>query len=223
MVIVTGRHLDFLSRVAAALGERGHEARAVVCEGADDSDALFDAVLEARPSHLAVVEPLPRVVGAAPAPDDALLDAALRATRCAAHPTLLWVTGLRADGDPGLTRIRRSGALYDLLITGELVEATDPSPPLQAGGEVIVPVDLAVPARGLCTVGSIAEGLATAIADDESVGRTLEIGWSGQDAWDLAVQSLGARPRRGQGLGARLAGWTGTPVLSLPGAAARPG
>lgn len=217
MVIVTGRPPDILTATTRALCEQGVTARVVMCPESAGPDALFDLAWAERPTHVIAVDALSSLTEEQPtaAPDDPLLTEALRAARSAANPVLIWVTAQQCDDDDTLRKIRRSGVAYVIVRAGRVIRSGDLNPMPVPGRDIWVPPDLPMASEGLCTTPSVAAALVSIVCDDDSVGRTITVSWSGEDAWRSAIASLGSRPRAVTRRGARWSRWFGRPVLRV--------
>ncbi|MFW6039868.1 MAG: hypothetical protein ACOC9N_02190, partial [Gemmatimonadota bacterium] len=207
MFLVTGDEPAVVARVLRELEAAGAEAEQG--RAGDDAD-LFHHARETRARAVIAVERLPRHGSDAVATegDDGPLERGLRAAGGPHGTRLVWVTG-RGEDDPSIARIRRSGAPYVVLRVAPLVrlEPYDAASRLDGGSPVRVPRDLPVPEHGVAAEPWVAREAAAAALSDEGIGRVMQIGAFGDDAWRQLVSQLGARGEVVGSWHARAAGW----------------
>lgn len=215
MVVVAGRGARILPGILGALADAGVRAHGGVAHDPAQQADLFTLAVETDAAAVVGVEQLAwwgGTGGGVPDPD--LLEHCLRAVRAPARPRLVWVTAQGPDDD-GPRTIRRSGAPYVIVRVAPLVALAPPATPdLLEGREVLVPRDLPEPMLGVCTEEEVGRAVARAVVAPE-VGRTIEVGHRGPDAWCEALSALGARARRVGSFRASAARLMGQPVAGL--------
>ena len=212
MVVVVGREGRVIAKILQALADENVRAHGGVTQ--DPAD-LFGLVTELGCRAVVGVGPLTWWGDpASGATDLELLDQCLAAAQSPVRPRLVWVSS-QGPLDEEAKRIRRSGIPYFVVRAAPLVPlASQELATAIEGHEVLVPADLHAPAGGVATPGELAQAVVRAVVADD-VGRTIEVGHTGDLAWCEVVESLGGRPRSVGAFRARAGRLMGQPVLEL--------
>lgn len=204
MILVTGND-PAVEDVCAALDRVGRAHRRV-----DALDA--EQAWQAGATAVVLVESVPRLDAAARRADRGLREI-ISAANAPGVRTAIIVTP-RADADPELRAVRRSGIPYAILRPHPLVErSTEP---------VLVPRDLASAPAGAITVDMLADAVIGAL-DGQACGQTLDVAPPSGTTWADLLARAGAAPRAVPAWRARVGRWFGARTFAArPGGAGTP-
>ena len=217
MIVVVGREPRILPCVFQAFADRSIRAHGVVLKRGEEASDLFDQMVELEASVLIGVEHLAwcNKPFEPSSEDDDLLEHCLSAAAAPHRPQLVWVTS-RPDSDAHLKKLRRSGVPYVII----RVCALYPTHPAEGRHvweqrEILIPSDLPPPVSPIATPVIVGETVARVVEEDQSMGRVLDVGHGGANAWADLIAALGGKPRKVSSLHARAWGFFGRPVLRI--------
>jgi hypothetical protein len=200
MILITGLDAAVLEALDRAL-----TATARPCRRVDHVD--FQTAWDTHATTLVLIEDLPRFGADAALQRGGLAEVA----RAASAPSVrrVVVVTARADDDPELRDLRRSGAPYVFLRPVPLLDA----PPRTSPGErLLVPRSIAHSTAAALPVQALVGAIVDAL-DAPVVGRTLAVAPDAATTWAEVLEQAGVQPRVVAGWRARVARWFGANVL----------
>jgi hypothetical protein len=197
MILVTGDD-PAVDTLCAALDKIGRAHRRVAALDAEQA-------WQAGATAVVLVESVPRLDDAAAARRaDRGLREIISAASAPGVRTAILVTP-RADADPELRAVRRSGIPYAILRPHPLVEpSTEP---------VLVPRALASASAGAITVDMLVDAVIGAL-DGQACGQTLDIAPPSGTTWADLLARAGATPRAVPAWRARVGRWFGAQTFA---------
>lgn len=216
LLVVTGPERQLADAVAAHVARRGEAARPVARidepHRALDRAALFHALVDHPGRILALIEGLRRPGTDAPPPWP--IEPAIRAALGAGVGRFVVVTS-RADGDPELVRLRRSGLPYAIVRAPCAIGLAAPADAL-AGRRVYVSRAAVDRAAGAVLLPDVIDAAARALDERDWIGRTVELGPPADAPPAVALlERAGARPVVVGPGRLRAVKWLGRPTAAL--------